>query len=245
MNDCISVLDGEFQLLRVTPAIYNEAEELLVNLSVNEEFLCLTANIKDSEEATQELRTLIRHILSCGISFAIRQVASGRIVTAMATIIFNYKKESSYFHIMAKFKSPSMVRYRRLMDAIENSFDMYKEWKVNNIMEVEYLATKPEFRGRGLSSILTQYVISFGKLMSQGKLPPEVFDQLSKEMQVDRPGAICTIVTSPTYVRYAQKIGLQVAYKWRISELRSWGGSTAAHSDDEAFEYAELHMIKY
>ncbi|XP_043946869.2 uncharacterized protein LOC122817774 isoform X4 [Drosophila biarmipes] len=137
MNDCISILGGEFQLLRVTPALYDEAEEILTDLSINEEFLCLTTNLKDSPAAIKELRTLIRHILSCGISFAIRQVASGRIVAALAGIIFNYKKESSYFRIMAQFKSPSMVRYRQLMDAIENSYDMYKEWKVDSIVEVE------------------------------------------------------------------------------------------------------------
>ncbi|XP_050745404.1 uncharacterized protein LOC122817774 isoform X3 [Drosophila biarmipes] len=245
MNDCISILGGEFQLLRVTPALYDETEEILTDLSINEEFLCLTTNLKDSPAAIKELRTLIRHILSCGISFAIRQVASGRIVAALAGIIFNYKKESSYFRIMAQFKSPSMVRYRQLMDAIENSYDMYKEWKVDSIVEVEYLGTRPEFRGRGLSGILSQCIIRFGRLMSQGKLPPDVFGQLSKEMQLNRPGAICTIVTSPSYVEYAQRRGIQVAHRWRISELRSWAGNTAAHGDDEAFEYADLCMIKY
>jgi len=28
MNDCVSILGGEFQLLRVTPELYNEAEEV-------------------------------------------------------------------------------------------------------------------------------------------------------------------------------------------------------------------------
>jgi len=146
---------------------------------------------------------------------------------------------------MDQFKSPSMVRYKQLMDAIENSFDMYKEWKVDSIVEVEYLGTKPEFRGRGLSGMLSQSIISFGKLMSQGKLPPDVFAQLSNEMQVNKPGAICTIVTSPSYVKYAQRRGLQVAHRWTISDLRSWGGNTLGPSDDEAFQYADLYMIKY
>ncbi|XP_017083413.2 uncharacterized protein LOC108116184 [Drosophila eugracilis] len=186
MNNGISILGGEFELLRVTPDLYNEAEEILTDLSVNEEFLCLCANLKESPQAIEELRTLIRHILSCGISFVIRQVKSGKIAAALTSIIFNYKKDSIYFHLMDQFKSPNMVRYRQLMNAIENSFDMYKEWQVDNILEVEYMGTLPEFRGRGLASILTQYIISFGKLMSQGNLPPEVFSQLSSEMQLHK-----------------------------------------------------------
>jgi len=59
-----------------------------VNISINYEFGCVIAKLKDSPLAIAELGKLIRHIISRGISFAIRHVESGRIVAAIANIIF-------------------------------------------------------------------------------------------------------------------------------------------------------------
>ncbi|XP_017056630.1 uncharacterized protein LOC108098308 isoform X3 [Drosophila ficusphila] len=88
MKDCINILNGEFQMLRVTPNLYDEVEDLLANVSLKYEFGCLVTNLKESPLAIAELRKVIRHILSLGISFAIRHVESGRIAAAIANIIF-------------------------------------------------------------------------------------------------------------------------------------------------------------
>ncbi|KAI8046888.1 hypothetical protein M5D96_003106, partial [Drosophila gunungcola] len=184
MNDCSSILDDEFQILRVTSNLYNEVEELLVNVSVNQEFGCLINNIKESPIAIDELRKLIRHILSLGISFAIRHVESGRIVAGIANIIF-------------------------MWDAVDSSFDINEHCQLDSTFEMEYMGTSPEFRGRGLATILCKHSFRLAKEMSQGTLQPELFAQLPEEMQIERPQAVVAITTSYTSRNMARKLEMQ------------------------------------
>ncbi|XP_017083412.2 uncharacterized protein LOC108116183 [Drosophila eugracilis] len=242
MKDCISVCGGEFQLLRVTPDLCNEVKELLVNISVNHEFGCLITNLKESPLATSELGEIIRHILSLGISFAIRHVESGIIVAGIANIIFNVKRKCSYYDTCAKIKSPNMLEYIKLWDAVDVSMDINELCQVDSTADVEYMGTLPEFRRRGLANILCQHTIDFVRLMSQGKLPPDVFAQLPNEMQIERPKAVVTIATSVASIKLGHFLGMQVVHKWHFSELRKLG-RIAESIDKKSFEYAELQII--
>ncbi|XP_052836770.1 uncharacterized protein LOC128252767 [Drosophila gunungcola] len=243
MNDCSSILDDEFQILRVTSNLYNEVEELLVNVSVNQEFGCLINNIKESPIAIDELRKLIRHILSLGISFAIRHVESGRIVAGIANIIFNVKRKSSYYDISAQMRSPSMIRYIQMWDAVDSSFDINEHCQLDSTFEMEYMGTSPEFRGRGLATILCKHSFRLAKEMSQGTLQPELFAQLPEEMQIERPQAVVAITTSYTSRNMARKLEMQTVRKWHFSELRSLGGAIAEPGGEEPFQCAELQVI--
>uniref|UniRef100_A0A6P4FW00 Uncharacterized protein LOC108053497 n=1 Tax=Drosophila rhopaloa TaxID=1041015 RepID=A0A6P4FW00_DRORH len=243
MKDCTSILDGEFQILRVTPKFFDEVEELLVNVSVNDELGCLITNLKESQLAIDELRKLIRHILSLGISFAIRHVESGTVVAAIANIIFNVKRKSSYYDVSAQIKSPSMIKYVQLWDAVDSSFDINEQYQVDSTMEVEYLGTLSNFRSRGLASILCQHSIYSAGLMSQGKLPPELFTQLPEEMQIERPQAVVAVGTSQTSRKMGHKLGMQAVHKWQFSELRSFGGMIVESSSKESLQFAELQVM--
>ncbi|XP_043951476.1 uncharacterized protein LOC108027015 [Drosophila biarmipes] len=244
MKDCISILDGEFQIVPVTPNMYDEVEELLVSISVNEEFGCLITNLRKSPLAIGELRKLIRYILSLGLSFAIRHVESGRIVSGIANIIFNVKRRSSYYDVRAQMKSPNMIKYMMLWDAVDSSFDVNEYFKMDSTIDVEYLGTLPDFRRRGLANILCQHSIDSARLMARGHLPPEVFARLPEEMQIERPRAVVTVATSPTARKMGHSLGMTAVHKWTFSELRNLGGIITEPVDGESNQYVELQVIE-
>ncbi|KAH8344066.1 hypothetical protein KR084_003865 [Drosophila pseudotakahashii] len=244
MNDGISILDGEFQILPVTPNLYDEVEELLVNISVNHEFGCLITNLKESPLSISELRKLIRHILSLGLSFGIRQVESGTIVAGIANIIFNVKRKNLYYDIRAQIRSPNMIKYIKLWDAVESCLDVNEHFQMDSTMDVEYMGTLPNFRRRGLAKILCQHTIDFATLMSQGKLPPEVFARMPKEVQIERPKAVVTVATSLTARKMGHILGMQSVKKWNFSEMTSLGNIITERTDGDSFQCAELQLIQ-
>ncbi|XP_033164532.1 uncharacterized protein LOC117143798 [Drosophila mauritiana] len=245
MKDCIEIFDGEFEVLRVTPPLYDEVEELLVNISINYEFGCVIAKLKDSPLAIAELRNLIRHIISRGISFAIRHVESGRIVAAIANIIFNTKRKTLYYDICDQIRSPNMIKYMELWDAIDASFDVNEHCQVDSTGDVEYMATVPEFRRRGLGHILCQHSIQFASLLAQRKLPLETLAQLPEEMRIERPQAVVAITTSQSSQIMGRQLGMKTVHKWHFSELMSLCGAMAeSNGAAQACEYAELQVVK-
>ncbi|XP_016939634.3 uncharacterized protein [Drosophila suzukii] len=244
MKDCINILDGEFQILSVTPNMYDEVEELLVNISVNNELGCLITSLRECPLAIVELRKWIRYILSLGISFAIRHVESGKIVSGIANIIFNVKRMSSYYDIRAQIKSPNMIKYIKLWDAVDSSFDINEYFHMDTTMDVEYMATLPDFRRRGLAKILCQHSIDSARLMARGKFPPEVFARLPEEMQIERPRAVVTVATSPTAQKMGHSLGMKAVHKWHFSELRNLGNIITEPIDGESIQYAELQVIE-
>ncbi|EDW38118.1 GL12420 [Drosophila persimilis] len=213
--DCINILDGKYQILRVTPDLYDETEELLTDLSVNHELTCLATKLKDSPVAISELRALVRYVLSCGISFAIRHVCSGRIVSAVANIIFNEKKYSIYE--LTEYRCPKMIKYNKLWRDLEVSYNIYKEWEMDSILEIAYLATHLDFRCRGLAFQLFKHTIDFARLMSEEKLPS---DLILKDMQMEIPKGVMTMLTSPYSRKCGYKLGLEIVKTWPISD---WG----------------------
>lgn len=62
--------------------------QILARISLDQEFGCLATRLKESPLAVSEFRILIRHILTLGLSFAIRHVESGRIVAAIACLVY-------------------------------------------------------------------------------------------------------------------------------------------------------------
>ncbi|EDW96409.1 uncharacterized protein Dyak_GE24905 [Drosophila yakuba] len=243
MKDCVGIFDGEFEVLRVTAQFYDEVEELLVNISVNHEFGCVISNLKDCPLAIAELRKLIRFIISQGISFAIRHVESDRIVAAIANTIFNTKRMTSYYAVRSQVKSPNMMKYIELWDAVDASFDVNEHCQVDSTADVEYMGTLPEFRRRGLGHVLCQHSIQMVKLMAHGKLPLEVLVQLAEEIQMERPQAVVAISTSQSSQIMGRQLGMRTIHKWQFSELRSLGGAISEFSGEQALKYVELQVV--
>ncbi|XP_041450878.1 uncharacterized protein LOC121404745 [Drosophila obscura] len=109
--DCINILDGQYQILRVTTDLYDETEGLLADVSVNQELTCLATTLKDLPMVKAELRALIRHVMSCRIS--------------IANIIFNEENDSIYK--LKDFKCPKIIKYNIFWEALEGSYNIYKE----------------------------------------------------------------------------------------------------------------------
>ncbi|XP_017056622.1 uncharacterized protein LOC108098308 isoform X2 [Drosophila ficusphila] len=137
-----------------------------------------------------------------------------------------------------------MIKYVELWDNVDSSFDINKHCHVDSTVEVEYMGTLPEFRQRGLANILCQNAIDSASLMSQGKISPEIFAQLPKEMQIEKPEAVVAVATAPTSKNIGHKLGFQTVHKWSFSELGSLGGMKMEPSFKESFEYAELQIFK-
>nr|NP_001189190.1 uncharacterized protein Dmel_CG31493, isoform B [Drosophila melanogaster]ADV37281.1 uncharacterized protein Dmel_CG31493, isoform B [Drosophila melanogaster] len=218
MKDCVEIFEGEFEVLRVTPPLYDEVEELLVNISINYEFGCVIAKLKDSPLAIAEL------------------VHPNQ----------NTKRKTSYYDICAQIKSPNMIKYMELWDAVDASFNVNEHCQVDSTGDVEYMATLPEFRRRGLGHILCQQSIQFASLLAQRKLPLEILNQLPEEMRIERPQAIVAITTSQSSQIMGRQLGMKTMHKWHFSELRSLCGAMAeSNGAAQAFEYAELQVVKF
>ncbi|XP_034661722.1 uncharacterized protein LOC117897161 isoform X1 [Drosophila subobscura] len=208
--DCINILDGQYQIVHVTPDLYDETEELLADVSVNHELTCLAAKVKDSPLAMADLRAQIRYVLSGGISFAVRHVSSGRIVAAIANIIFHEAKDTIYE--LTEYKCPKMIKYMQLWEALEASYNIYKEWNMPAIFDVQYLATHLDFRCRGLAFQLFKHSMDFARLLSQEKLP------LEEHNSKDIPKGVMTMATSPYSRKCGYRLGLEIVKTWHISE---------------------------
>ncbi|XP_034132065.1 uncharacterized protein LOC117586236 isoform X2 [Drosophila guanche] len=204
--DCMNILDGQYQIVHVTPDLYDETEELLADVSVNHELTCLAAKVKDSPLAIADLRAQIRYVLSGGISFAVRHVSSGRIVAAIANIIFDTIYE------LTEYKCPNMIKYMKLWEALESSYNIYKEWNMPAIFDVQYLATHPDFRCRRLAFQLFKHTMDFARLLSHEKLP------LDENNSKDIPKGVMTMATSPYSRKCGYRLGLEIVKTWHISE---------------------------
>jgi len=136
------------------------------------------------------------------------------------------------------------MKYIKLWDAVDSSFDVNEYFQIDSTMDVEYMATLPDFRRRGLAKILCQHSIDSARLMARGKFPPEVFARLSKEMQIERPRAVVTVATSPTAQKMGHSLGMKAVHKWHFSELRNLGNIITEPIDGESIQYAELQVIE-
>lgn len=139
-----------------------------------------------------------------------------------------------------------MIKYMELWDAVDASFNVNEHCQVDSTGDVEYMATLPEFRRRGLGHILCQQSIQFASLLAQRKLPLEILDQLPEEMRIERPQAIVAITTSQSSQIMGRQLGMKTMHKWHFSELRSLCGAMAeSNGAAQAFEYAELQVVKF
>ncbi|XP_026837805.1 uncharacterized protein LOC6553009 isoform X2 [Drosophila erecta] len=154
----------------------------------------------------------------------------------------NTKRKSSYYDAGTQIKSPNMMKYIELWDAVDESFDVNKHCQVDSTVDVEYMGTLPEFRRRGLGQILCQQSMDFLRLMTHGKLPLEVLAQLPEEIQIERPQAVVAISTSQSSQIIGRQLGMETIHRWRFSELWSLSGAIAEFSGERALAYAELQV---
>ncbi|XP_030374643.1 uncharacterized protein LOC115624186 isoform X2 [Scaptodrosophila lebanonensis] len=203
MVELLTIDGEEFEIMCITPDLYEESEELFMYVFPNFGNMCLCTNLKEAPEAMEELRKLMLAVLNDGISFAARHRATDQLVGICCNKIINVKKNISLQTVVESFKSQPMLTIIENVLRLEDGFDIFKEWQVDCAFEVEFLAIHPDWCNRGLGYSICCYVMQFAQAMARGELTPQQMAPLSVEIREERPELVMGILTS----LYAEKLG--------------------------------------
>ncbi|XP_030374642.1 uncharacterized protein LOC115624186 isoform X1 [Scaptodrosophila lebanonensis] len=196
MVELLTIDGEEFEIMCITPDLYEESEELFMYVFPNFGNMCLCTNLKEAPEAMEELRKLMLAVLNDGISFAARHRATDQLVGICCNKIINNKKNITLDEALKNLKSPEMLAIDAYFELLENGYDIFKEWQVESAFEIEFLAVHPAWGKRGLGFSILSHALDFAHAMAKGELRPDQMAHVSKQIREEQPQVAMGLFTS-------------------------------------------------
>uniref|UniRef100_A0A1A9WRU4 N-acetyltransferase domain-containing protein n=1 Tax=Glossina brevipalpis TaxID=37001 RepID=A0A1A9WRU4_9MUSC len=204
---CLKLIcNGEFEIVKITEDLYDEAVELFKNYFVKYENLSIACNLRDTDKTRNEMEKFIRHLLKDNISFAARHIPTQQLAAMCINKITNPAADIKTDHIFEILESPNMDKIGEIMHHLETSFDIYKEWQVKCIIELTFLSTRTEFTRRGLALMLAEFTLNYGHKLKEEDSKETL--ELPAHLKGQRPEAITSVFTS----RFSQRVGEKLGF---------------------------------
>lgn len=93
----------------------------------------------------------------------------------------------------------------KYMIDVDKEVDLYKDFNTDCLLEIMFLGTLPEFKGRSIGRILCEYSIQLANELRFGKN----VGILSEKCQNMRPTIVSAIFTSPISQKIGKKLDFQ------------------------------------
>ncbi|KAL9891298.1 arylalkylamine N-acetyltransferase 1-like [Glossina fuscipes fuscipes] len=232
---CLKLIcDGEFEIVKITEELYDEAVELFKNYFVKYENLSIACNLRDTEETRSEMEKFIRLLLRDNISFAARHIPSQQMAAMCINKMTNPSANIKPDHIFEILESPNMEKIGEILHHLETSYDIYKEWQVKCIIELTFLSTRTEFSRRGLALILAEFTVDYGRKLKEEGSKESL--ELPAYLKGQQPEAITSVFTSHFSQRVGEKLGFVTLFREEYSKF-SFEGKTFAEKIDPQHKY--------
>lgn len=203
--------NDEFEVRSLTKSNLEEALEVLDKSFFLNEAICRACeiNLPENAQARSELRELCRITADDGVSLVAKHVESGKIVGVSFNKI-QYIPPNGQDPFFIQFrkehtKSPQAQGLMDFMIDVDSETDVFDIYKIDTLLELMFLATLPEWCGRGVAKELARYTIQLARELSVGEGIAEIHPQL-RDM---RPKAVTAIFTS----MFSQKVGRSQNFK--------------------------------
>lgn len=210
------------------------------------ESICIGTEINkpESTEARAELTHLCREVAKDGVSLLAREVATNRIVGVSFNKLqvfirkgpnlyfFNFLLSTQYLSGKPAFfdefnkqhvHSANGKRLMTYMVGVNKKCDLFARFNADCLLEIMFLATLPEFKGRSIGKNLCQYSIELADDLRQGK-NVEILPEKDRHR---RPTVVSAIFSS----KISQKIGDSLNFEHMATVLHAdftYAGKTFA-----------------
>uniref|UniRef100_A0A1B0FGS2 N-acetyltransferase domain-containing protein n=1 Tax=Glossina morsitans morsitans TaxID=37546 RepID=A0A1B0FGS2_GLOMM len=257
---CLKLIcNGEFEIVKITEDLYDAAVEdfvilffvslvfffffpltflfkLFQNYFSKNENLGIALNLIGCQDTRASQEKFLRLLLKDNISFAARHIPSQQLAALCVNKIEVNKIENSSHTTEAEpnVGIPKMEKIGEIIHHMTTSFDVYKEWQGNCIIELTFLSTRTEFCRRGLALHLTDFILDYGRKLKEQD-SKEALD-LPAHVKGQRSEALTSVFTSRFSQRIGEKLGFVTLFREEYTKF-SFEGETLAEKIDPQHKY--------
>lgn len=137
--------------------------------------------------------------------------------------------------VFAAFETPNMQTVGEYLHIMECTFDIFKEWQIDCVIELTFLSTRNDYGRRGIALALANYLLEYAEKLKNGS--ETECNELPIHLKGLKPEAITSVFTS----RYSQIVGEKLGFKtlFQIENSKfSFEGKTFAEKIDPIHKYS-------
>ncbi|XP_055644863.1 uncharacterized protein LOC129780529 [Toxorhynchites rutilus septentrionalis] len=173
------------------------------------EAVCIGSEVNIDPQAQKDLEQLCLDVARSGTSLIARHVPSNEIVGVSFNVLQtpSAPDDANYFesfrdnHCISEC-SKNLMQYMITMDS---KVDLFKKFNINCLLEIMFLATVPDFEGKGVGTKLVECSVELARSLKNGE---------ANESKHKRPELVSSLFTS----RISQKVGTKNGFK-QVNEV--------------------------
>lgn len=127
------------------------------------------------------------------------------------------------------------------LHTIEYTYDIFKEWQIDCVIELTFLSTRTDYGRRGIAQSLAKYLIEYATQLKQGNCKD--LEQLPEHLREQRPQAIISVFTSRFSQIVGEKLGFETLFKEENTKF-SFEGKTFAEKIDPIHKYSTFAALR-
>lgn len=121
------------------------------------------------------------------------------------------------------------------LQTIECTYDIFKEWQIDCVIELVFLSTRNDYGRRGIASSLARFLLDYASKLKEGNCTES--EQLPKHLKGQKPEAITSVFTSHYSQVVGEKLGFETVFKEKNSNFL-FEGKTFAEKIDPIHKYS-------
>lgn len=137
--------------------------------------------------------------------------------------------------VFATFQTTNMRTVGEYLHAMECTYDIFKEWQIDCVIELTFLSTRSDYGRRGIAVALANYLLEYAGKLKDGTT--KECDELPHHLRGLKPKAIISVFTS----RYSQIVGEKLGFETLLqveNSKFSFEGRTFAEKIDPIHKYS-------
>ncbi|XP_074115050.1 arylalkylamine N-acetyltransferase 1-like isoform X2 [Cotesia typhae] len=207
-----STEDGTIEFESLTSVTLEGALNVIRESFFSEESACIACDIQSEPEATEELEQLCIHTAKDGVSVVAINVNTMEVVG----VAFNklHKRltqdQRGFFEEFSENCKHKASKFLvNFMISVDAKVNLFKHYNVDCILEIMFLATKPNFQKKRIGELLVSSSLELGRQLYKGiavKTQVDIDEQTLTNADAI-PSLVSAIMTSNYSQKIAQKLG--------------------------------------
>ena len=137
--------------------------------------------------------------------------------------------------VFKTFQTPNMRTVHEYLHTMEYTYDIFKEWQIDCIIELSFLSTRSDYGRRGIALALTNYLMEYAGKLKDGAA--KECDELPQHLRGSKPKAIIAVFTSRYSQIVGEKLGFETLFQVENSKF-TFEGKTFAEKIDPIHKYS-------
>ncbi|XP_075166436.1 uncharacterized protein LOC142238629 [Haematobia irritans] len=240
--ECLKLIcDGDIEIIRIKEDLYDDAVDIFMNCFLKHENVSKACDLCESPETLSEMEHLIREILKDNISLGARDVKTNELAAICVNKIINPSANITLDELFDSFQTENLKTVGNYLNTVEYTYDICKEWRIDCMIELNFLSTRPEYGRRGIALALTEYLIEYGRKLKDGC--EKEIEELPEHLHDQRPKAIISTFTSRFSQKIGEKLAFETLYKVENSQFTFRGKTFAEKIDNPIHKYSTFAAL--